>query len=491
MAAGSGVDVVRTVVFDKGATLTKRFEPWIAVSVPSGAKVRVHLTANPGGAYYQSVRRLPHGALLGASGQTTKQDGGQWSTPSMTSDLDASFTRARGLGMSTAVVNLETGRLGSGAISSYDPVSDAKRMILPPYGDALSEYWTDLVATPESGGRMVYTGAVTQGDGEAEDDCAYSDIEVVARADGVIESSSWTTVCPGEGTRRYSNTAKYGPQTIQPATRPKASADSVLNRRIPGAAPAWRSITAAAQLAMANLDPRWSAAEDSRELAVGGWSYAHAVDLDGASVDPETGQPSFSESDGGVPAAGWNPADGWWLRVSAARSVNELNSALSESGNSGAQFITNSSGTFIEQNGPGNWVDVTRNDVGRALLLRARALSGIDALNRAGQPGRVQRATGPDGTSVVTVTPSKGKSSITPSAATTRLLKVVVSVDRTGDLVGYSMYADGIKKGGKYQYDGKTDTRYSMSIRAGVGTVAVVQPEAPSVTHALIAHWLP
>jgi hypothetical protein len=70
-ATGGGIDVIQLVTFTRSSNLIKALQPPVDATVPAGAKVRVHLTANPDGQYYQSIRRVPSAALLGASGRTT------------------------------------------------------------------------------------------------------------------------------------------------------------------------------------------------------------------------------------------------------------------------------------------------------------------------------------------------------------------------------------------------------------------------------------
>ena len=477
-AAATGMDVVSTVGVDRRTDLGDTLVPPVYTTVPAGSRVRVHVTTTGTRDYYASIRLQPSGRLLGAAGRNPAAGGGLWSTLSMMpQDWAASFARDRGLSMRTAITAMDTGRMGTGALGA-DPSRDAVRLILPPYASSAEEFWTGLTVTPSPSG-VVIRGTVPRGDGEAEDDCAYTDIAMVVRADSVIESSRWTATCPGAGVRTYVATATYGPQPIQVATRPRVTMEAALMRRVAGADPRWSAITAAAHRTMVDPGASVRAVEEIRRPD--GTSVAFTIDADDTQRDPATGMAAFTETVDGQPDAGWNPVDGWWLAVPPVGSEPSLDAALAAAGQAAARFVVGATRSFVDRYAGVRWSGADPGLVQDVPFYRARALADLDGVILAGEAGRVS-ARG-------------GGYSVRPAArgyladlGGTRVLSAAVAVDGAGRIVATTLrYDDGDYRNGRYVYDGRVDLIRVSRISAG----AVSPAGVPNVTYAQLQPFLP
>ena len=89
---------------------------------------------------------------------------------------------------------------------------------------------TTVATTAQPDGTTVITGSIRAGvpASDGEDRCVRPLVEMVVGPDLVTRSSRWIETCPGRGTREYRATATYGPQVIQPPTRPRLAASDVL-----------------------------------------------------------------------------------------------------------------------------------------------------------------------------------------------------------------------------------------------------------------------
>ncbi len=228
-AAGAGVDVVQVVAFDRRSSLRTWFTPMVGATVAAGSRVRVHATVNAGSTYYTSVRLQPSGRLIGASGRTTA-GAPLWATVSMLRDDVAASARAGGASDRTALTGVTDPDLLREYFLGREPVLIAEDLILPPYSGAMDEGWTTVTTTPQADGTTLISGSIRAGvpASDGEDRCVRPIVEMVVGTDGVTRSSHWIETCPGRGTREYRATATYGPQPIQPPTRPRMPADRVL-----------------------------------------------------------------------------------------------------------------------------------------------------------------------------------------------------------------------------------------------------------------------
>ena len=196
--------------------------------MPAGARVRVHLTANADDSSYTSVRRQPSGRLLGGAGRETAA-AAPWATVSMLLDSPRDAARAAGAPDRTALTGVDPDLVRDYFIVT-DPLTDAARLILPPYAGSQDEGWTTVSTTPRADGTTLITGTIRAGvpASDGEDRCVRPLVEMVVGPDNVTRSSRWIETCPGRGTREYRATATYGPQAIQPPTRPRAAAADIL-----------------------------------------------------------------------------------------------------------------------------------------------------------------------------------------------------------------------------------------------------------------------
>lgn len=228
-AIATGIDVVTTVRFSRATNLSSSFTPQVAAVVPAGARVRVHITANPDESSYTSVRRQPSGRLLGGAGRETAA-AAPWATVSMLLDGPRDVARAAGTSDRTALTGVDPGDVRDYFVIT-GPLTDASRLILPPYSGSQDEGWTTVRVTPRADGTTLISGTIAAGvpASDGEDRCVRPLVEIVVGADLVARSSRWIETCPGRGTREYRSVATYGPQAIQPPTRPRVPAASVLS----------------------------------------------------------------------------------------------------------------------------------------------------------------------------------------------------------------------------------------------------------------------
>lgn len=228
-AIATGVDVVTTVSFSRSADLRSSFTPQVAAVAPAGARVRVHLTANADGSSYTSIRRQPSGRLLGGAGRETAA-AEPWATVSMLLDAPRATARASGLPDRTALTGVDPDDVRDSYVITQSLI-DASRLILPPYSSAQDEGWSTVRITPRADGTTLISGSIRAGvpASDGEDRCVRPVVEIVVGADLVARSSRWIETCPGRGTRQYRSVATYGPQAIQPPTRPRVPAASVVD----------------------------------------------------------------------------------------------------------------------------------------------------------------------------------------------------------------------------------------------------------------------
>jgi hypothetical protein len=228
-AVATGVDIVQTVTFDRRSSLRTGFTPMVGASVPAGSRLRVHATVNPDSAYYLSVRFLSSGRLIGSAGRTAA-GAPLWATVSMISSEAAAHARAAGASDRTALTGITDPDLLREYFLGREPGIVAQDLILPPYSGALDEGWTVVTTSPRADGTTLISGSIRASvpASDGEDRCVRPLVEMVVGPDGVTRSSHWIESCPGRGTREYRAVATYGPQPIQPPTRPRKAASSVL-----------------------------------------------------------------------------------------------------------------------------------------------------------------------------------------------------------------------------------------------------------------------
>ncbi len=184
---------------------------------------------NADSAYYVSVRYQPSGRLIGAAGRTAA-GAPLWATVRMLTDDAAADARAGGASDRTAL----TGITDRSLLMDYDlgraPGPSPSGLILPPYSGAQDEGWTIVTTTPLADGTTLISGTIRASvpASDGEDRCVRPLVEMVVGPDGVTRSSHWIETCPGRGTREYRSVATYGPQPIQPPTRPRMAASRVL-----------------------------------------------------------------------------------------------------------------------------------------------------------------------------------------------------------------------------------------------------------------------
>lgn len=232
-AEETGIDVVQTVRFDRTTSL-RGFTPQLDLSVAAGTRLRVHATVPPttdldAPPYYLSIRRQPSGALVGSTGREAA-GAPAWATVSTLDYSGARAARAAGVPERTALTGLPAGTELYDRYLPRAPAIIAMNLILPPYADAYDEGWQDIVSTLRSDGATVIRGSVPAGvaASDGEDRCSRPLVEVTVSAAGIITASRWTQTCPGKGTSRYAATATYGPQPVQPPTKPTRAAAGII-----------------------------------------------------------------------------------------------------------------------------------------------------------------------------------------------------------------------------------------------------------------------
>jgi hypothetical protein len=227
-AAASGIDVIQTVSFERAGRL-RTFTPRLTMAVGARSQLRVHATVNADTSYYLSVRDNYSGRLLASSG---RQGAGEdsWATVSMLDEKDAARARAAGVSERTALVGLPADVDLYEYFLPKQPGVIALQLILPPYADAFDEGWSDVVSRTRPDGTTVIRGRVPVGVSASDGDdlCSRPSLRVLVGVDGVISSSRWSQSCPGQGIRLFRSAATYGPQDVQPPTRPQRDASSVL-----------------------------------------------------------------------------------------------------------------------------------------------------------------------------------------------------------------------------------------------------------------------
>lgn len=219
------------------------------VAFPHGKLIRVHLTTDGPGRYYESIR-VKGGRLIAAHGVTTARRGGTWATTSMFYEVPRG---AEGMSARTAITNVP-GRVAREDIlygyyrndspgvpgGYYFPAHQAaEEMILPVDsrkgpGDDLSPYISDLVVTPGADGGETITYAMNL-NGELDvPQCSYMNVELTVDAARRVTEQRYTADCPrtvgiyDEATPAFIKTATvsvigYGTPfaDIQRATRPR------------------------------------------------------------------------------------------------------------------------------------------------------------------------------------------------------------------------------------------------------------------------------
>lgn len=226
-AAAAGIDVVQSVRYGSTANLSVQ-NPQVSATVPGGSRLRVHSTVGADGAAYLSVRFQPSGRLLAAAG-VDPESMAPWATVLMLDRAARAQARRAGVPERTVITDVPASAvLDPRAVDA--PLASALRLLLPPYASSLDEGWTTIEVLPQPDGTTVIRGSIRSrpAASDGEDACARPLVEVTMGVDSVVSSSRWTEVCPGEGTRTFSAVASYGPQTVQPPTRPRRAADAVL-----------------------------------------------------------------------------------------------------------------------------------------------------------------------------------------------------------------------------------------------------------------------
>jgi hypothetical protein len=437
-ATGGGIDVIQLVTFTRSSNLIKALQPPVDATVPAGAKVRVHLTANPDGQYYQSIRRVPSAALLGASGRTTAPAGGLWATFSVMTGMDYQrVARDRGLTRTTAVTSMQTGRMGFPDSASNDPMYAALSLLLPPYWSESADWWRGTTVEAGLGGRTIIRAPVIVPNGESEDTCTRKSAAVIVGSNGRIESSVWTQNCPGIGLTRHSTTVVYGPQTIKPPTTPRKTMNTVMAMRIRGADSDWQGIVGAANRMMVRPDSRLSA----HELINSDFDYA--IDVDASMADPVSGQSAFSEASGADLLGGWHPSYGWWATVQQMRLQPTVNFALAQVGLLGAASVVNTTARYVDNYGGLRWNPVLPGGTDMISGVKARVLAELDQVILAGEPGNVAKEKLPGGTSY-RITP-RGRPYVVKLAGM-KVSSIRVLVNAAGAIVGVTMNYTGLSR---------------------------------------------
>ncbi|MBK9739986.1 MAG: hypothetical protein IPO93_10805 [Actinobacteria bacterium] len=485
-AAGTGVGVVQNVTFGRSEDLGKAFVPRVAATVPAGGRVRVHFATNPGGTYYQSVRQMPGGALLGAAGVAAPAAGGRWATLSMLGDRSSAFAKGRGLSQAITVTNMDSGRMGPGDAAAMDPADAAMRLLVPPYANRSAEFWTGVKVTPANGGGTLLTAVSARGDAQVGDSCTYAGIRVSIGSDDRITSARWTETCPRSGAHRFASTATFGRQVVKPPARPRIGMNQALGLRVAGAAAGWADLTRAANRTMARADQRLQVADTVEWLEDPG-TFTSTVDVDAGQVDAQNGQPAFSMVDG-RPVQGWNPTDGWWL---CPQSSTDVTDAMEAAGLSGARCVSQAPWPFFDLYSNDVAPDQFGLNVDRFGATKAFALNTLDFINMAGQPGRVHKVAGPAGATIYTIKPTGSGTFLADYGDVWRIMSARVVVNVTGEVESTTMALDDSRiDDNAGRFDGAVDLEQTMDILRGQGTV-IGASAGQTVTHSQIAPYLP
>ncbi len=227
-AAATGIDVIQSASIERAGDL-RSFTPRLIMDVGRRSQIRVHATVNADTSYYLSVRDNYSGRLLAASGRENAS-ARPWATVSMLDARDAARARAAGLSDRTALVGLPADRELYDYYLPDQPEAIALRLIIPPYSDMAGAGWSDVASNTRPDGTTVIRGSVPVGAlaSDGASGCSRPTVRVVVGTDGVISSSRWRQSCPGQGTVVFRSAATYGPQDVQPPTRPRREASSVL-----------------------------------------------------------------------------------------------------------------------------------------------------------------------------------------------------------------------------------------------------------------------
>lgn len=226
-AARSGVDVVQTVRFSR-ATDLRGLDPAVSGTVPAGTRLRIHSTVADDGSAYLSVRYQPSGRLLAGAG-IDPSAGAPWATLRLLTGPARAEARRAGLPDRTALTDVPVRAVADRSVVE-EPLGVALELLVPPYASRRDEGWTTIERLVQPDGTTVIRGSIGSGVAatDGEDRCVRPLVEVTVGPDSVIRSSRWIETCPGEGTRTYAAVAEYGPQDVQPPTRPQRPASDVL-----------------------------------------------------------------------------------------------------------------------------------------------------------------------------------------------------------------------------------------------------------------------
>ena len=227
-AVAAGADVIQTVHYGARSSLADE-TPRVAATVRAGTRVRIHSTVGGDGSGYVSVRYQPSGRLIAAAG-IDPATSSPWATLRMLHPGDRAAARAAGLADRTALTGVPVDSVLD-RWSVTNPAGVATGHLLPPYAASYDEGWTTITMTPQPDGTTVFAGSIRGSvpASDGEDTCARPLVEVTVGPDRVARSSRWIEKCPGQGTRIYETTAAYGPQDVQPPTRPRRPASTVLD----------------------------------------------------------------------------------------------------------------------------------------------------------------------------------------------------------------------------------------------------------------------
>lgn len=242
VAAQSGIDVKQFITYRAPFGLTWT-QPGVNTVLRSGSRLRIHVTANPDGSGYTSVRLMPSLRLVAAGG-VDPSSRALWATVSMLSSPGQARARSAGLSSVTALTGMEPfanyldDPAGGPTYLRY-PSNLAQRVLLPPLTSAGMAYtWATIESSPLADGGTLFRGsipAVVQDgqEGDEVDTCVRPLVEITVGPDMVIRSSRWRETCPRggtrpAGTRTYESTAKYGPVLVKGPVSPRSPASSVL-----------------------------------------------------------------------------------------------------------------------------------------------------------------------------------------------------------------------------------------------------------------------
>ncbi len=471
----SGIDVTQEIRLSKAAQLFDVLTPRVRGRVSAGSTLRAHgaMTADGRKSY---IVRDATGRLIAAMGQTDVSEGGEWATPSAIwlQDDEQDFSRDRRIAQSTALTGLASGRLGRRPLVwMYNPVD----LVVPPQAED-DFLWSNMRLTTDVSGRLIVTGDIDEVDTESDDPCKHMDVKVTIGASGAIDAAEWTDVCPGRGRVQFAATATYLDPVLDQPTHPRLTADAAMTRRAPGASVAWRALARASSRTMTQTTEGFQVTivnsfngETPRT-----WEVTYLID---GSVLGPSGQPAYSYSSSSGPNAfGWNPDDRTWMMIPPKSQPGSFDWTKAVEA-AGVTATTISHVPAVPSLGTSaRLARIPAWGPSRVTIALADALSILDAVNVAGQPGVVTRVAAKNGGWVYRIRPRPGRSRvvITPTGIGVDEMRVTVNAEGAVEkTVSTSSGRNG-------------STRYVRTIVTG--PVSVARPEPPTIDYSVIAPFL-